>query len=77
MKRKIISIVFTIVTILIFTISFSVVSGVSNSYAAKMQGGGYASSTSGSHKTTPKNKKNKKNENKAKKKLNSLGAGCL
>ena len=72
MKKFIISTVFTAAAAFIFIVSFSMVSGINNSYA--LQG----SHLTGSGKlTAKKNSKTKNDENKSKKKLNKMGAGCL
>ncbi len=72
MKKSIIGIVFTAAAAFIFMVSFSMVSGINNSYA--LQGAHLA--TSGKL-TAKKNSKTKNDENKSKKKLNKMGAGCL
>ena len=72
MKKFIISTVFTAAAAFIFIVTFSMVSGINNSYA--LQG----SHLTGSGKlTAKKNSKTKNDENKSKKKLNKMGAGCL
>ena len=72
MKKFIISTVFTAAAAFIFIVSFSMVSGINNSYA--LQG----SHLTGSGKlTAKKNSKTKNDENKSKKKLSKMGAGCL
>jgi hypothetical protein len=73
MKKSIIGIVFTAAIALLFTVSFSMISGVNSSYA--LQG---SNLTNGHKVTAKKDSKNKKNdENKSKKDLNKMGAGCL
>ncbi len=72
MKKFIISTVFTVAVALIFMVSFSMVSGINNSYAlqgSQMTGSGMI--------TAKKNSKTKNDANKSKKKLNKMGAGCL
>ena len=72
MKKFIISTVFTVAAAFIFMVSFSMVSGINNSYA--LQGSQMAT---GGKITAKKNSKTKNDENKSKKKLNKMGAGCL
>ena len=59
-------------TVIIFIVSFSMVSGINNSYA--LQG---SQQVTGGKITAKKNSKTKNDENKSKKKLNKMGAGCL
>ncbi|MDA8053954.1 MAG: hypothetical protein M0012_07415 [Deltaproteobacteria bacterium] len=73
MKKFIISTVFTVAAAFIFMVSFSMVSGVNNSYALQ----GSQMTGSGKMITAKKNSKTKNDANKSKKKLNKMGAGCL
>ena len=87
MKKFIISTVFTVFAAFIFMVSFSMVSGVNNSYAMQgMQqaGGGKTSGMSMAKKNAKTNSKaktsktkNAKSKSKAKEDLNKMGAGCL